>query len=56
LAARVICGIPNIEDVFAISSRQTGQRAVVKFSKFTGTSVSNSAKWTPGSLTNYETK
>lgn len=29
---------------------------MVKFSKFTGCSVNNSTKWTPGSLTNYETK
>ena len=28
----------------------------MKFSKFTGCSVNNSTKWTPGSLTNYETK
>lgn len=56
LAARVIAGIPEIADVYAISSRNSGQRAVMKFSKFTGCSVNNSAKWTPGSLTNYETK
>lgn len=56
LAARVIAGIPDINDVIAISSRNYGQRAVVKFSKFTGCSVNNSTKWTPGSLTNYETK
>lgn len=56
LAARVIAGIPNIADVYAISSKTTGQRAVVKFSRFTGCSVNNSTKWTPGSLTNYETK
>ncbi len=56
LAARVIAAIPNAEDVLAVSSKATGQRAVVKFSKFTGSSVSNQAKWTPGALTNYETR
>lgn len=56
LAARVIAGIPNAEDVLAVSSKATGQRAVVKFSKFTGSNVSNQAKWTPGALTNYETR
>ena len=56
LAARVIAAIPNAEDILAISSKAVGQRAVVKFSKFTGSGVSNQAKWTPGALTNYETK
>lgn len=56
LAARAIVGIPQLADVYAISSRAHGQRAVMKFSKFTGCSVNNSTKWTPGSLTNQETK
>ena len=56
LAARVIAGVSNLAEVYAISSKTTGQRAVVKFSRFTGCSVNNSTKWTPGSLTNYQTK
>lgn len=56
LAARVMAAVPNPEDILAVSSKTTGQRAVVKFSKFTGSGVSNQAKWTPGALTNYETR
>ena len=32
------------------------KRAVVKFATFTECSVTSASKWTPGSLTNYETK
>lgn len=42
LAARIIAGFENIEDVYAISSRDYGQRAVVKFSRYTGCSVLSS--------------
>lgn len=42
--------------MYAISSRETGQRAVVKFATYTDCSVTSASKWTPGSLTNYETK
>jgi len=56
LAARFIAGIPNREDVLAISSRNLGQRAVIKFAKTTGCQATSDARWTPGVLTNYETK
>jgi small subunit ribosomal protein SAe len=29
---------------------------VIKFAQYTGTSVTSASKWTPGSLTNYQTK
>merc|ERR1712032_590838 len=56
LAARLIAGVPNREDVLAISSRNLGQRAVIKFAKTTGCQATSDARWTPGVLTNYETK
>jgi len=56
LAARVIAGVADLKDVYAISSRESGQRAVVKFASYTDCSVTSASKWTPGSLTNYETK
>lgn len=56
LAARIIAGVEDLTEVFAISSREFGQRAVVKFSTFTKCSVTSSSRWTPGSLTNYKTK
>ena len=39
LAARVIAGVQDLEEVFAVSSREYGQRAVIKFAKYTGCSV-----------------
>merc|ERR1711939_1078494 len=56
LAARVIAGLPNIEDVIVVSSRDLGQRAVIKFATFTGASATSNARWTPGVLTNHNTK
>jgi len=56
LAARIIAGVPNSEEVYAISSRHFGQRAVIKFAKYTGCSTNSSSRWTPGSLTNHTTK
>ena len=56
LAARIIVGVQDLEKVYAISSRDSGQRAVVKFAQYTGCSVTASSKWTPGSLTNYQTR
>merc|ERR1712020_130489 len=41
----------NPEDVFVVSSRPYGQRAVLKFSRYVGTS-SMAGRYTPGSLTN----
>jgi small subunit ribosomal protein SAe len=56
LAARIIAGVPDIADVYAISSREYGQRAVIKFASHTKCSVTSSSRWTPGSLTNHQTK
>lgn len=56
LAARIIAGVEDLSEVFAISSRESGQRAVIKFASYTKCSLTSSSKWTNGSLTNYETK
>merc|ERR1711939_378600 len=56
LAARVIAAQPNVEDVIVVSSRDLGQRAVIKFATFTGASATSNARWTPGVLTNHNTK
>lgn len=56
LAARIIAGVEDLSEVYAISSRESGQRSVVKFATFTKCSVTSSSRWTPGSLTNYKTK
>merc|ERR1711970_1626453 len=56
LAARLIAGQPNLEDVICVSSRDLGQRAVIKFSTFTGCYANSNARWTPGVLTNHNTK
>ena len=51
LAARAIATVENPEDVFVVSSRPYGQRAVLKFARYIGTS-SMAGRYTPGSLTN----
>merc|ERR1712232_733574 len=56
LAARLIAAQPNPEDVIVVSSRDLGQRAVIKFATFTGCSATSNARWTPGVLTNHMTK
>merc|ERR1712066_455292 len=56
LAARLIAGQSNLEDVIVVSSRDFGQRAVIKFASFTGCSATSNARWTPGVLTNHNTK
>jgi len=55
LAARIITAIENPQDVVAISSRQYGQRAVLKFSQYTGCQ-SIAGRFTPGTFTNQITK
>ena len=55
LAARIIAGM-NPEEVLCVSSRESGQRAVVKFSQVTGCGVAPSGKWCSGTLTNHQTK
>merc|ERR1712066_1041855 len=56
LAARLIAGQANLEDVIVVSSRDLGQRAVIKFATYTGCSATSNARWTPGVLTNHNTK
>merc|ERR1711935_1045977 len=56
LAARLIAGQSNLDDVIVVSSRDLGQRAVIKFATFTGCSATSNARWTPGVLTNHNTK
>jgi small subunit ribosomal protein SAe len=51
LAARVIAAIENPADISVVSSRQAGQRAVLKFSQFIG-SHPISGRFTPGAFTN----
>ena len=55
LAARVIVAIENPTDVIAISARPYGQRAVLKFSQYTGCG-SIAGRFTPGTFTNQITK
>ncbi|KXN67184.1 40S ribosomal protein S0-B [Conidiobolus coronatus NRRL 28638] len=55
LAARIIAGIENPEDVVVISARQYGQRAAHKFAHFTGCQAI-AGRFTPGTFTNYITR
>lgn len=55
LAARIITSIENPQDVVAISSRPYGQRAVLKYSQYTGAQCI-AGRFTPGSFTNQITK
>jgi len=51
LAARIIVAIENPQDVCVISGRDFGQRAVLKFARYTGAQAM-AGRWTPGTLTN----
>lgn len=51
LAARVIAAVENPADVVAISSREWGQRAVLKFAHYTGCTAI-AGQFTPGTFTN----
>ena len=51
LAARAIVPIENLADVSVISSRNTDQRAVLKFAAATGASPI-AGRFTPGTFTN----
>lgn len=51
LAARVIVAIENPEDVVAVSARNYGQRAVLKFAQYTSTNYI-AGRYTPGTFTN----
>lgn len=51
LAARAIAAIEHPQEIFAISSRSFGQRAVLKFAHYTG-STPIAGRFTPGAFTN----
>jgi len=51
LAARIIVTIENPQDVAVLSSRDYGQRAVLKFAKYTQ-ATALAGRYTPGTLTN----
>jgi len=55
IAARVIAAINNPKDVLVVANRQFAQRAILKFATHTGANYFG-GKWTPGSLTNQNTK
>ncbi len=55
LAARIIVAIENPQDVVVISSRPYGQRAVLKYSHYTGAQCI-AGRFTPGTFTNQITK
>jgi small subunit ribosomal protein SAe len=55
LAARIIAAIDNPKDVLAVSNREFAQRAILKYADYTGAGYFG-GKWTPGSLTNQNTK
>ncbi len=55
LAARIIAGVTRPSDVLVVSSRPTGQRAVIKFASYTKATATSDARWVPGVLTNQET-
>jgi len=51
LAARMIVTVENPADVVLISARPYGQRAILKFAKFTGANAL-AGRYTPGTFTN----
>jgi len=51
LAARAIAAIENPADVYVVSSRQYGQRAVLKFARYIG-GTPIAGRFTPGAFTN----
>merc|ERR1711860_370695 len=51
LAARAIAAIENPADVFVVSARPYGQRAVLKFARYIG-AVPIAGRFTPGAFTN----
>jgi len=51
LAARAIAAIENPQDIFVVSCRPYGQRAVLKFARYTG-ATAIAGRFTPGTFTN----
>lgn len=56
LAARVIAAVDNPQEVIVVCARPYGQRAVIKYAKYTDATATSSSRWTPGTLTNQNTK
>lgn len=52
LAARIIVAIENPADVCAVSADEQGQRGIIKFAKFTGSSQ-QTGRFSPGTFTNH---
>jgi len=55
LAARVIAAVERPEEVIVVCARPYGQRAVIKYARYTGATATSSSRWTPGTLTNQNT-
>jgi len=55
VAARIIAALENPKDVLVVSNRQYAQRAILKFATYTKCNYLG-GKWTPGTLTNQNTK
>merc|ERR1712224_351587 len=55
IAARIIAAVDNPKDVLVVSNRQFAQRAILKYASYTGANYFG-GKWTPGTLTNQNTK
>ena len=55
IAARIIAALENPKDVLVVSNRQYAQRAILKFATYTKCNYLG-GKWTPGTLTNQNTK
>ncbi len=55
VAARIIASIPDPSSIIAVSGRLNGQRAVYKFAKYSKSGYVT-GRWTPGMLTNQNTK
>ena len=55
IAARIIAGIQNPDEVLVVAVREYAQRPILKFSQYTQVKAMAS-KWTPGQITNQITK
>jgi small subunit ribosomal protein SAe len=55
IAARIVAAVENPKDVLVVSNRQYAQRAILKFATYTKANYFG-GKWTPGTLTNQNTK
>merc|ERR1711934_885826 len=52
VAARIIAAVENPEDVTVVCRKDIGQRAIIKFAKFTGATSVN-GRFSPGTFTNH---